>query len=217
MKHFNINIEGRDFFVGDLHGMYDLFMAELDRVNFDFGIDRVFSVGDLIDRGPDSVKSLELLNYSWFHAVKGNHEDLMLGSHGLRIWHMNGGRWSDDVDRDDLRILKDLIEDKMHSTLTVDTTHGKVGVVHAESADDWENNGPITKETNRWARTRIKCLQDRPIDNIDIVVVGHTPTKQVLRLGNIIYIDTGACFTEGYLTLLNVEEVFEGEFKRVGL
>jgi serine/threonine protein phosphatase 1 len=101
--------------------------------------------------------------------------------------------------------------------MTINTKYGNIGVVHAESADDWNNNGPLVKETNRWARTRIKCGQDALIENIDMVVVGHTPTKEVLRLANIIYIDTGACFKNGGdLTMLDVHEVFNGNYKRIG-
>ena len=41
-------------------------MQALLNVDFDFEVDRVFSVGDLIDRGPDSLKCLELVLNKWF-------------------------------------------------------------------------------------------------------------------------------------------------------
>jgi serine/threonine protein phosphatase 1 len=72
------NCQGKDYVVGDLHGCYDLLQRILDEVDFDQTCDRLFSVGDLIDRGPDSLKCLQLLGEPWFYAVKGNHEDLML-------------------------------------------------------------------------------------------------------------------------------------------
>src|SRR3546814_1255791 len=49
---------GRDFIVGDLHGCLDLLQAELTRIEFDRSKDRLFSVGDLVDRGPDSMGCL---------------------------------------------------------------------------------------------------------------------------------------------------------------
>ncbi len=49
------NEDGRDFVVGDIHGEYDQLMEALDHQNFDKDHDRLFSVGDLIDRGPKSV------------------------------------------------------------------------------------------------------------------------------------------------------------------
>jgi serine/threonine protein phosphatase 1 len=48
-------------------------------VNFDQFRDRLFSVGDLIDRGPDSLRCLELIAEPWFYTVQGNHEIAMLG------------------------------------------------------------------------------------------------------------------------------------------
>lgn len=109
MKHtlhrkFPANALGRDFIVSDLHGCLDLFLASLDRVSFDPAHDRVFSVGDLADRGPDSLGCLRLLNEPWFHAVCGNHEQMLIdyafpvvmpyasGNSADRFF-LNGGHW----------------------------------------------------------------------------------------------------------------------------
>jgi serine/threonine protein phosphatase 1 len=102
------NQQGRDFVVGDIHGCFDLLDQLLDQVSFDPGCDRLFSVGDLIDRGPDSMRSLEFLRAPWFFAVKGNHEAMLLGSFAAYVatgqledlkkiiasdmW-LNGGEW----------------------------------------------------------------------------------------------------------------------------
>lgn len=64
--------------VGDLHGHRHLLEDELDRIGFNPTRDRVLSGGDLIDRGPDSLGTLELLEEPWFHAVLGNHELMLL-------------------------------------------------------------------------------------------------------------------------------------------
>lgn len=72
------NPRGRDFVVGDLHGCFDLLDRLLEHVRFDPACDRLFSVGDLVDRGPYSLRSAEFLGEPWFHAVKGNHETLLL-------------------------------------------------------------------------------------------------------------------------------------------
>jgi serine/threonine protein phosphatase 1 len=72
------NSRGKDYVVGDLHGCFDLLQRVLNEVDFDEARDRLFSVGDLIDRGPDSLKCLQLLAEPWFYAVMGNHEDMML-------------------------------------------------------------------------------------------------------------------------------------------
>src|SRR3546814_1363745 len=73
-RHLPANTAGRDFIVGDLHGCLDLLQVELARIAFDPTRDRLFSVGDLTDRGPDSMGCLRLLREPWFYAVHGNHE-----------------------------------------------------------------------------------------------------------------------------------------------
>ena len=102
------NVKGRDFVVGDLHGCFDLLDRLLEHVSFDPGCDRLFSVGDLIDRGHDSLRSLEYLRAPWFHGVRGNHEAMLLDAFesyrvtgtldelktitNSEMW-MNGGEW----------------------------------------------------------------------------------------------------------------------------
>lgn len=72
------NDQGKDFIVGDIHGCLTLLLRLLDAVNFDKSRDRLFSVGDLIDRGPHSLECLYLSASPWFYAVQGNHEQLLL-------------------------------------------------------------------------------------------------------------------------------------------
>jgi serine/threonine protein phosphatase 1 len=96
IKKFEANTVGRDFVVGDIHGCYDLLMNELQYVVFNRAVDRLFSVGDLVDRGPDSFKCLSLPFEHWFHAVRGNHEIMMLEALNneplmLYLWLQNGG------------------------------------------------------------------------------------------------------------------------------
>ncbi len=73
------NSSGRDFIVGDIHGTFSLLEDALASVGFDPEVDRVFSVGDLIDRGPESHRALEFLGKPWFRAIRGNHEDILIG------------------------------------------------------------------------------------------------------------------------------------------
>lgn len=95
------NGAGRDFVVGDLHGHRALLEGELLRLRFDVRRDRLFSVGDLVDRGPDSMATLALLEEPWFHAVIGNHELMLLNylgfygsrQHGRRSFANGVGAW----------------------------------------------------------------------------------------------------------------------------
>jgi len=74
---FNSNTQGTDYFVGDIHGYLDSFVKGLELINFDFSKDRIFSVGDLIDRGPYNMECLKLTKEDWFFSVVGNHERIL--------------------------------------------------------------------------------------------------------------------------------------------
>ncbi len=73
-----VNTDGKDYIIGDLHGCFALLERLLSSVHFDPQQDRLFSVGDLIDRGPESLRCLQLLTEPWFYAVLGNHEVMII-------------------------------------------------------------------------------------------------------------------------------------------
>ena len=145
------NKKGRDLVVGDVHGHFATLrraLAELE-VGED---DRVISLGDFVDRGPDSA-----LAKSWLEGkdpsarfnlvIRGNHEQMMLaalvegpgsggwdwggGESAWSLWMMNGGGWwrpksPDQGGRswiDALRVLP--------FCARVETRYGPVGLIHA--------------------------------------------------------------------------------------
>ena len=92
-----LNQNGRDYVVGDIHGMFAHLEGLLADLEFEPGRDRLFSVGDLVDRGPESHRALEWLARPWFHACRGNHEQFAIDSadpeqHDLWVRY-NGGEW----------------------------------------------------------------------------------------------------------------------------
>lgn len=138
-QHFNINTDGRDFVCGDLHGSFDLLTSFLSYINFDGSKDRMFSVGDLIDRGPDSLFCLKLLDKPWFHPVKANHEQLMedwmTGGPTGSWWRMNGGGWYDSLVKQNQEEVNGMLGQvqNMPWAITVDLPDNKrFHVIHAE-------------------------------------------------------------------------------------
>jgi bis(5'-nucleosyl)-tetraphosphatase (symmetrical) len=64
----------RRIFVGDVQGCAEELKRLIDRVRFDPATDRLFSVGDLINRGPLSAESVRVVRQLSGVAVMGNHE-----------------------------------------------------------------------------------------------------------------------------------------------
>ena len=220
IKNLKNNTVGKDYFVGDIHGCYEQLMEALEKIKFNPDVDRLISVGDLVDRGPDSVKCLNLLKEPWFHAVSGNHEDMMIKSF-RREWPthnyiQNGGKWFFHLPYEEQEQLVLLAEAKMTLVIEVETDIGIIGVIHANAPDDWQKYHRLNNdkdffddnlvEDTIWGRRRIYGGQDGQVKGIDYVVVGHTPVEDVTVLDNIVYIDTGAVY-DGSLTILSVNEV----------
>jgi serine/threonine protein phosphatase 1 len=88
----------------------------------------------------------------------------------------------------------------------------KYGIIHAEvPCNDWNDLEGLLNGKNSdgylnvamWNRDRFYNQDDSEIENIERVYVGHTPLKKVVNLGNVRYIDTGACFN-GELTVMEI-------------
>ena len=60
--------------VGDVHGCAREFGDLLDEIRFDPARDELWSIGDLVNTGPDSLGALRLWNDAGGRAVLGNHD-----------------------------------------------------------------------------------------------------------------------------------------------
>lgn len=158
IKTLEPNLLGRDFVVGDIHGMMSALINLLAGVDFDPEVDRLISVGDLVDRGEDSLGCLGLLREKWFHCVLANHEQMMWeafhGGYMGAFWIRNGGAWglqalndwrvkygrpsadvSKTIPEDDSFELFDLLPlvDGLPLLITINRPDGtKFHVIHAE-------------------------------------------------------------------------------------
>jgi serine/threonine protein phosphatase 1 len=234
VKHFEHNKVGRDFVVGDLHGCLEDFFILLDSVEFDTTKDRVFSVGDLVDRGPDSLECAKLIRNSWFHAVRGNHEQMMIDSvmtensawdGKQHHWLINGGDWSLQVEEQELKeVAKEL--DELPFVIVIGKSEEKrINIAHAEiyrnkdrdlatdeDIDDWHFDS--LNETNMiWGRSLVgsKAYNKEVNPALSTTFVGHTPIDMPFELLNHNFIDLGACFwykqqyTKAKLCLVDIQ------------
>lgn len=223
IKRFEMNTAGRDFAVGDIHGHFTRLQTALDAAGFDPAVDRLFSVGDLVDRGPESIDVDEwVLRKPWFHAVRGNHEQMTVDSHAAGrtsdecgMHFINGGQWFYGLSSVEQGCYASILQD-LPLVVEVETTHGLIGIVHADCPyRDWkeftwgiESGGPQESEhlsaLCMWSRKRISDEDSEDVKNVRAVIVGHTPLRQPAILGNVYHIDT-AGWMDGHFTLLNLQ------------
>ena len=211
LKKFSKNEAGTDYIVGDIHGCYTLLMNQLKEIRFDKANDRLFSVGDLVDRGPESYNCLSLPYEPWFYAVRGNHEILMHDAlHGINqgLWFVNGGAWCASHDLNDLRILVDDVMGRLPLAIELETETGTVGIIHADCTSGvW---GDFDAQRDVWDRSRLEreTRDYKPVAGVDRLIVGHTITPKIKGRDNVIYIDTGAFYTQK-LTIIRADERFD--------
>lgn len=176
IQRFGPNLNGRDFVCGDIHGCYERLSAFIDSDNFDKKIDRLFAVGDLIDRGVHNEKCLDLLYEPWFYSVMGNHEFMMLdyfrGGEYSETWIMNGGAWGQkhffDLSDESYHVrdtVKNVVSN-LPSLITVDLVDGRrFHVIHAEFYSKTEISDEILTDVNRLA----EISMERNLDGICVL------------------------------------------------
>ena len=220
VKRLARNTEGRDIIVGDVHGCFTRLREALDSIGFDDSAgDRLIMVGDLVDRGPESIQALDWLAKPWVHAVQGNHEDMAIRwPNGHMDWGnyaANGGSWMMALDREtQLEVAAAL--SVLPIAIELETSAGLVGIVHAECPMlVWQNftaaleDDKLSRErfdrrcsAAQWARTRISMGDESHIEGVVAVVVGHTPMERMTSLGNTLFIDTMG-WRRGHFTMLD--------------
>jgi serine/threonine protein phosphatase 1 len=220
----------RLYVIGDIHGRADL----LDRMVAAIGRDLAarpiencltVTLGDYIDRGPDSRGVLERLTRNPFPtefvALKGNHEDLLamflrdpstgehwrriggletLHSYGIDVGPLMRGR---DYGRAAQAFLAAVPPQHLAflASLRLTLTVGRYFLCHAGVRP----GVPLERQSEEdllWIRDE---FLDSRADFGKRVVHGHTPTLEPELLPNRINVDTGA-FMTGLLTCAVIEQ-----------
>jgi len=203
--------------IGDIHGCADALNALLEVVD-PGGEDLVVTLGDYVDRGPNTrgviSQLLELGSRCQLIPLIGNHEAMMLDAirsnhpSSLEFWLVNGGEETlasygdpkDGIPVDHLEFMMSCR--RYHET----DTHL---FVHA----NYDPESPLDQQTDQTLLWQHLSSIPAPHVSGKIVVVGHTPqlTGEVLDMGHMVCIDT-FCFGSGWLTALDVAS---GEFWQV--
>lgn len=228
IRRFGPNLlGGRDIIVGDIHGCFSKLHSALLAIDFDGAHDRLFSVGDLVDRGPESDQALVWLRQPWFFACRGNHEEAACewaaGNIPIDLYRNGfGGGWNiGNQQAESERIAAAFLA--LPLGFELETATGLVGILHADCpADDWEElkdrlaaggfAASATADLCVWSRDRTERGNEDQVAGVRAVVVGHTPMDRMTSLGNVIYIDTMG-WKNGHFTLLDAATLRPAEPK----
>lgn len=217
VKQVPNNEAGLDYIFGDIHGYFTQFEQCLRLLRFNEATDRAILLGDLVDRGSESKRSLEFLDKSWLEAVQGNHEVMTINSFNdpasCQEFHVeHGGRWFEVVmNREGAAEARKYAERFEQMPLAIELTCGnkKIGLVHADVPySDWDKfiraleQGTEAEIDNhvipaaQWSKQRVKKAQvggpTQHIAGIDLAVFGHTIVRRPLHDKNWLALDVSA-------------------------
>jgi serine/threonine protein phosphatase 1 len=211
--------------LGDVHGRADHLSKTLDFIKADAaywgGRPVVYFLGDIVDRGPQSLEALRLVRdtlekWEGSKLHLGNHDAWFLHAvqtrglgNEVRDWEACGGDataasfYSDLRMKDALYAIADNHPDilRMIAQATPMTTHGRIVFCHA-GVDRFNPIDQQTIDTLTWIRSPFLEIADA---TAHVVVHGHT----IFRHGpvvtdNRISLDTG-CFAYNRLSTLRVD------------
>jgi serine/threonine protein phosphatase 1 len=226
---FDVSKVSRLYVIGDIHGRPDLLDRMAAAIKRDLGphpsdASLTVTLGDYVDRGPDSRGVIERLMRNPFSmpyvALRGNHEQLLISflknpsvgqgwrelggletlhSYGIAVASLRMGNNFENAAQAFRKAIPDS-HVKFLSSLNNSLTVGNYFLCHAGV----KPGVPLDRQQPEdllWIRESFLTSKK---NFGKIVVHGHTPCEQVEELPNRINIDTGA-YATGRLTCLVAE------------
>lgn len=194
----------RRIFVGDIQGCLEPLVRLLRAVDFVRGSDRLFPVGDLVDKGPDSPGTIDLLMQLEALPVLGNHD-----LHWLQKGRLQDARRRQWLESQPIvRVLDDLIvvhaglhpswDEARLAALGPPEQHYAVNVRYCDAEgnrpkEDWPPPGPPYRPWDDFYRGRKR------------VIFGHWARRGLVVRPQCVGLDTG-CVYGGKLTAWVAEQ-----------
>lgn len=200
------NEKGRDLFTGDIHGHFGMLDNALKAVSFNPEKDRLFCVGDLVNKGKQNERALYYLDQPWFYATCGNHEQMLIDLYRGKIdedfLSKRGGDWFINLNREEQELWVEKLKD-LPVAIMIDRPRGKpsVGMLHSEvppQLSSWNElvdnleNGKDEYFFHSVIQGRQRFNQGKRgvIEGVSHIFSGHTPVEDPIWMDNHFLIDT---------------------------
>lgn len=210
------------YVMSDLHGAYEKYKAMLQKINFNEN-DILYILGDVIDRGEDSLKILlDMMNYDNIYPILGNHElmalevlpqlmkevtnehiDLYINDNFMQAyvdWTLNGGNKTlnefKKLSSSERQAVLEYLEDFLPYD-AIDVNDRTFLLVHAGL-----NNYQPGKKLHEYSLTELTFMRpdyEKQYFNDDsiYIVCGHTPTPLISGKAEIYHSHNNICIDCG--------------------
>jgi serine/threonine protein phosphatase 1 len=200
--------------IGDIHGCHRELVALLARIQPEKD-DLIVTLGDYIDRGPDSKGVVEeLVNLAErcrLVSIKGNHEEMMeaapFGRDDMRFWLMYGGEQT----LESYKIKTYVGEDKNLKNIPWSHREFFKKLLPYYETDEYiftHANYDPTKDMREQSGQILRWTHldevPEPHKSGKKVIVGHSVFEEVFDRGHLVCIDTGAGYPDGKLTAVDL-------------
>lgn len=196
------NEEPAIYVCSDLHGEYPTYQTIVKKLK---DKDKLYILGDVIDRGPDGIKILQDLMKKKNNNIEfliGNHEYNMIKTlyfndkKAEKIWESKNEFEKLDA-KEQEKIKNFLLDSYVYKSINVNSQ--KINLVHANA------NAVPDKEENETVRQMITKGKEKIIQNAvegeqrkiqkTFTIVGHNPTFNMIKYKNgVLDIDCGASY-----------------------
>ncbi|WP_029201685.1 metallophosphoesterase [Oribacterium sp. NK2B42] len=165
--------------IGDVHGCYEELLSLLDQLKINLSVDKLIFVGDLIDRGQDSFKVLQLIkslkekNPENIVYLRGNHEQMMLDCvlHNTDYNWLRNGADATMASFDDVDLMLETA--KWIECNTVFYYEDPQFIAAHAFYDESYLSSPFLIDRMIWDRTHL----ERNLYSGKLLIIGHTPLK----------------------------------------
>lgn len=209
----------RTLIVGDVHGCYEELQELLNKCSYSKAKDRLIFVGDMINKGPYSLKVLTWIKEEGCEAILGNHE----------LGFLNYLKDPDPRYISFTRLKREMGEDvgswqNWLESLPLYIEEDDFIVVHGGLVPGLEiskTSAPLLTQIRTWdgEGKNLSNEEDPPwyelYNGEKLVVYGHWAAQGLIVRENTIGLDSGCCWG-GQLSLLHLEtkEVFQVKAKK---
>ena len=226
------------YVISDIHGCYNEFMELLDKISFSQN-DILYVLGDVIDRGEDSIKCLKyVMGAPNIRQIMGNHDQMMVDAltcdfeyndSQIAAWLSNGGdkvlpEFCNLPEEEQIAIIDyitslPLLEQVCVNGQNYVLVHAGLNVARVAPMGGVSTAGVLSKQRSDdlvWIREKFFRKKALPKS---ITIFGHTPIPMIDRLNSAkVWRDKnfndkigidGGCVYGGHLLALRLDDMAE--------
>lgn len=196
--------------IADMHGDYDSFLKALDIFDAQ-SVNHILCAGDIVDRGSDADKIIEVIQEQSILTIAGNHDRTVVA---------NQDRWRQQKNPERMKQLGRIVSDEtirflenLPDTLSTSIAGKNILIAHGTPWSDVLGAFPDSRQST------FERIYNDYAEAHDIIILGHTHCPMHAKIGNLQILNSGSIYSitardshtcgilslpEGHFTVYNI-------------